>query len=471
MNRFIGRKRELKALNELYDMQGFRMTVVYGRRRIGKSSLIKEFIKDKRCLYYEAIRAGIERNVELWGAAALSALAPDLRGLSFADAGRLLDFIGAQCTAERTVIVIDELPYICEADRSFLSLLQSKIDNQWADSNIMLILCGSSVSFMEDEVLSSKSPIFGRRDSQIRLEAFDYLQAAEFVPEYSCEEKAICYGITGGVAKYLSLINPSESLDSNIVRLFFNNTGYLYEEANNLLTQEFRNVSLYGDILAAVASGCTKLNEISDRVGCEAASSVYALNALISVGIIGKDTAITDEKNKKKTLYTLKDGMMRFWYSFIPYASQAIAMEKGEQYYFSAVKPRLHEYMGPVFEEMCRNYTLAEGLSGNLPCFVSAVGRWWGTNPDTKEQTDIDVVGLDRQSRRAVLGECKFRNETADKKVLDKLKERNGLISSDYSVCSYILFSKSGFSPWLEEHAEEEQTMLISLEDMYAIGQ
>ena len=224
---FVGRERELKALKDVYDKNGFGMTIIYGRRRVGKSTLIKEFIKGKKVIFYTATKVGAERNLELFSKQVLDVLDPDMSSASFSSLESLFDI--------KTIIVIDELPYWAEKDESLLSVLQKYIDTQWGLKNMMLILCGSALSFMEKKVLSEKSPIFGRRDSQIKLEAFNYRDSALFVPEYSAEDKAICFGVTGGVAKNLSLFDAGKSLDENIIRLFFNTDGYLFDETRNLL--------------------------------------------------------------------------------------------------------------------------------------------------------------------------------------------------------------------------------------------
>lgn len=469
MNKFIGRKNELAAMEQLYKKQDFQMMVLYGRRRVGKSTLIKEFITDKKAVYYTASKTGIQNNMEKMGRQTLAELAPEMDDMNFKDMDALFSFIGRRCMDERIVFVIDELPYLAEADRGVLSIIQNHIDTEWGQGQMFLILCGSSISFMENEVLSEKSPVFGRRTSQIKLEPFQYIESAEFVPSYSETDKAVCYGITGGIAKYLSLLDDSVSLDENIIALFFTKSGYMYEETNNLLTQEFRNVSTYNDIIEAIASGANKINEIADKTHCESTAVSHALSNLTAIGIVEKEFAITDESNKKKVRYKFKDNMFKFWYRFVPDAVGAIELGKGELYYKSIVKNKISEYMGEVFEDMARYYTLNAGLCGELACFVTSVGRWWGTNPKKQEPTDIDVVGLDKNSKTAVLGECKYKNEPVDKKVYDALMERNGLISSVYTVVQYLLFSKSGFSEWLMEHADHNTVKLVSIQDMYRI--
>lgn len=467
MSKFIGRKAQLRELEERYHSPGFQMTVIYGRRRIGKSTLIKEFIKNKRAVYYTATKAGINKNIELWGKQALAVLAPEMNTLSFQTINDLLDFLGKHSERERMVIVIDELPYLADADKSVLSVLQNYIDNHWMHGQMFLILCGSSVSFMENEVLSEKSPIFGRRTSQIKLDAFDYLESAEFVPAYSYDEKAVCFGVTGGVAKYLSMLDDAKSLDENIIQLFFRKTGYLYEEPNNLLTQEFRNVATYNDIISAIASGANKVNEIADKAHVEQSVAVHALQNLIATGIVLKEKAVTDEANKKKVQYILKDSMFKFWYQFVPDGMGAIELDRGEIFYQNVVKPKISEFMGSVFEQICRHYTLICGVTGKLDYFVTTVGRWWGTHPGKRLTTDIDIVGLDKIAKKAVLGECKYRKEPIDRKVYEELLEKDGLISKEYETVQYLLFSKSGFTEWVKDHSDKNRMRLIDLKELY----
>ena len=342
---FIGRERELASLKEFYDKDGIGMTVIYGRRRIGKSTLIAEFVKDKKTIFYTATKVGKTRNLELFSRQVVDLFMPGMENISFGTLEAVFDFIDKNIGDEKIVLVIDELPYWAEKDEALLSVLQKYIDTVWNDKNLKIILCGSALSFMEKKVLSEKSPLFGRRNSQIKLEAFNYLDAAKFVPNYSNEDKAICYGITGGVAKYLSMIDSNKSIDENIVRLFFRTDGYLYDETRNLLTQEFSDISLVNNIVEQIASGENALNIIAAKIGEKAQTVLYSLEKLRNVGLIEKKKCITDEKNKKKTQYVLKDYMFKFWYEFIPKATSVIEMGQGEIYYTKVVKPVLHSFM------------------------------------------------------------------------------------------------------------------------------
>ena len=271
---FIGRERELASLKEFYDRDGIGMTVIYGRRRIGKSTLIAEFVKDKKAIFYTATKVGKKRNLELFSKQVLELFMPGVENVSFNTIESVFDFINKNMEDKKVVLVIDELPYWAERDEALLSILQKYIDTVWSDKNIKIILCGSVLSFMENNVLSEKSPLFGRRDSQIRLEAFSYLEAAEFVPNYSNEDKAVCYGITGGVAKYLSMIDPERSIDENIVKLFFRTDGYLYDETRNLLTQEFSDIAIVNNIIEQIANGENSLNIIAGKIGEKETDSI-----------------------------------------------------------------------------------------------------------------------------------------------------------------------------------------------------
>ncbi len=463
---FIGRKNELSVLNDTYNKSGFQMTVIYGRRRIGKSRLITEFIQGKRASYYVASKTSIEDNVKKWSSQVVTDLAPNMEGLSIDNLEAFFRFVGNLADEEKIILALDEIPYIAEADESFLSRFQVAVDTIFAKKNIYLIICGSAISFMEKEILSEKSPLFGRRTNQIFLRPFNYIEAAEFVPNYSAEDKAVVYGATGGVAKYLTLFDDSLSLDDNLINNFFNTSGYLYEEPLNLLTQEFRTINTYNTVIEVCSGGANKVNEIAQKAHITTATLSYVLKSLNTVGIISKVTPMTEKENNRRSIYEVTDSMYRFWYSFIPGARASIEMNRGDVYYKKYVKEKLHFFMGKVFEDMCRHYTLSHGLDGNLNCLVTNVGSWWGPGHN-HIPTDIDVVGIDDVKNEAVLGECKFKNEVIDKEVYEALMDRRGLIDKRYKEVEFMLFSLSGFSKWVIENADSDEVRLVTLEELY----
>ena len=470
---FVGRERELKSLQDVYEKKGFGMSVIYGRRRVGKSTLIAEFITGKRAVFYTATKVGKGRNLELFTAQVISVLNPEIKAASFPSLEAVFDYITVSLSDEKLILVIDELPYWAEKDEALLSVMQKYIDTRWQEKNLMIILCGSALSFMQSRVLSEKSPLFGRRTSQIRLEAFSYREAALFVPEYTFEEKAVCYGITGGVAKYLSLIDPALCLDDNIKKLFFHTDGYLYDETRNLLTQEFSDITLVNNIIEQIASGENTVNLIAGKVHEKEPTVLYSLEKLIRVGLVEKKKCITEEKNKKKTQYVLKDHMFKFWYEFIPKAHSVIELGGGNLYYEKAVKPHLHSFMGSVFEEMCRYYTLEQGIQGRFSNFLTDVGSWWGTEvlenrqgERVQQSADIDIVAISEIDRTAVIGECKFRNEKTDKQIYDTLLRKSALLSGKYRIIKYLFFSLGGYTEWFDT-IHDTNVMTFSLEDLY----
>ncbi len=470
---FLGREKELASLNEIYNKKNFGMSVIYGRRRIGKSTLITEFLKGKKAIFYTATKVGSERNSELFTRQVISVLEPDLADATFSSLEVLFEYITKKLSSDKLIIAIDELPYWAEKDEAFLSILQKFIDTKWLEKNLMLILCGSALSFMEQKVLSEKSPLFGRRDHQIKLEAFNYKDSALFVPNYSYEDKAICYGVTGGVAKYLSMIDSKQSLDENIKRLFFRKDGYLYDETRNLLVQEFTDITLVNNIIEQIASGENTINTIASKIKENDTTVLYSLEKLISVGLVEKKKCITEEKNKKKTQYVLKDSMFKFWYEFIPNACSVIELGQGELYYEKIVKPALHSFMGSVFEDMCRYYTLEVGVHNEFNSFITNVGTWWGVENVVNDEgerkaqsTDIDVVGISEIDKTAVVGECKFKNEKIDKGVYEITLRRANLISGKYRTKTILFFSLSGYTDWVIENRGED-TRLITLDELY----
>ena len=470
---FIGREHELEVLESFYAFDGFGMAVIYGRRRVGKSTLIAEFASDKNTIFYTATKVNAKRNLELFSSQVLNHFMPELKNIEFNCLEAVFDFITERLQDEKLLLVIDELPFWAERDESFLSVLQKYIDTVWKDKNLKVILCGSILSFMESKVLSEKSPLFGRRTLQIKLDPFDYLDAARFVSSYSCEDKALAFAVTGGIARYLSLIDPDKSINDNIVDLFFRKEGYLYDEARNLLTQEFNDIASVNDVLELVARGENTVNGIATKSGQGQTAVLYTLNKLISVGLVEKRHCITEEKNKKKTQYVLKDNMLKFWFSYIPQATSAIEIGAGEVYFKNIVEPQLHGYMSSVFEEMCRLYTLRHGVAGDFGCMLTRVGFWWGfemlsddAGQLNKQSADIDVVGLSEPNKMCVVGECKFRNEKVDRSTLGVLVRRGELLNKKYKVGKYLLFSLAGYTEWYEK-LDDDSVVFLTLDDLY----
>lgn len=464
---FFGRAYELHELEKFYQKDIFQMPVIYGRRRVGKTKIIQEFVKNKKHIFFTAIESNSQKNLELLSRSIWEALMPDSSMLPpFRSYEEAFSQIHKMAQQEKLVFVIDEYPYWAAAEKSISSLLQSYIDNFFSSVNMMIILCGSSMSFMENQVLGYQSPLYGRRTAQFKVLPFNYKESQEFVKHYTPYEKAIVYGITGGIPKYLELIDDRLSLKENIIELFLKPSGYLYEEPGNLLKQELREPANYNAVIEAIATGASKLNEIATATGMDTATASTYLKTLIPLGIVYKESPVTEEKNKKKTLYSLADNMFCFWYRYIPNNMYYITSGQFEVLYDTCIKPSLNDYMGTIFEEMCRQYLRCSDLDAVALPRPQTLGRWWGTDPQTHTEVEIDIIGINTAARAALFGECKFRNEKTGMNVLQGLMEKSYLFPQ-YATKKYLIFSMSGFQQKLLEEGQDGRCTLISLEDMY----
>ena len=463
---FAGRDRELEELEKLFRTRAYQMVIIYGRRRIGKSTLISQFARDKRSVFFTATETDSRRNLETFSRAVMK-----LRGVlgeaSFSGWEQAFDEIAA-LAVKPLILIIDEYPYLAQAEPGISSILQKYCDTVFRDIPIMIILCGSSMSFMENQVLGYQSPIYGRRTAQMKIEPFNYRDSAAFVSRYSVTDKALVYGITGGIPKYLELFDDALPLKHNIVNLFLSPAGFLYEEPSNLLKQELREPIKYNLIIEAVAKGSSRLNEIATKTGLETSAVSNYIAALISLGIMRKETALTEEKNKRKTLYNLADTMFVFWYRYVCGNEFVIQTWDAESLYVHEIEPDLSRFMGRVFETMCCEYlSLVNRQKGNdLPFKILQTGRWWGTNPETRSEEEIDIIGINEKISSIVFCECKYRNEPADLQVLNALLQKAE--RWNYKRKYYILFSKSGFTKGLQSAAGKAGIQLVSLRKMYA---
>lgn len=461
---FYGREKELQDLNKRYENNMFECVVIYGRRRVGKTALINEFCKDKSTIFFSALNATAGENLEAMSKAIYSYYnmetihTPVFR--SYDDA---LAEITRIAQRERVIFVIDEYPYLAKADNSISSRLQHLIDHNWQESQLFLILCGSSMSFMEHQVLGYESPLYGRRTGQLKIQALTYREIAAFNPLLGAEKQALIYGITGGVPHYVNKLNVKKDIDEALQENLFNSSSYLFEEPENLLKQELREPAVYNSIIAAIAGGASRMNEIATKVGLETGVCVKYIKALMGLGILKKESPMM-EKQGKKTIYLLGDNFFRFWYRFVsPYIS-VIQIGRMKQIYDVAVKVQLSDYMGLVFEQMCREYLFC--YAENLPILLSDIGQWWGTDAKAKKEVQIDIIGTPVEGKEYIIGSCKYKNEKIGVDELDLLKHYASVFGYGEKYHFYI-FSKGGFTEGLQKLGDKGEVKLLTLQDLY----
>jgi len=464
---FFGREEELKELNSLYKKSGFRFVVVYGRRRVGKSTVIQKFIDEgkKPNISFMALEQNDKQNLEAFSEAVLTKYGTAKKYLSTFDSWeKAFEYIAEQAGNKKLVLFIDEYPYLANANKAISSILQKYADGAFRATNIILILCGSSMSFMENQVLGSKSPLYGRRDRQFKIEPFDYNDSASFFESYSNEDKAIAYGIAGGIPLYLYRLKNSGSIEEGVKNELLKKNGTLYEEPRNLLLQELREPAVYNAIIKSIAGGATKLNDITTKAGEESKKVSKYLTALISLHLVKKELPVlnTQERNG---LYRLSDNMFRFWYRFVMNNSMNIESGMCGHVYNEKILPQLPEYMGHIFEDICIQYMKRQNKAHKLPGVFDSIGRWWGNNPIEKKQEEIDIIASN--GKTAIFGECKWK-ETVSTDVLNELR-RKAEMFRQFNKKYYYIFCKGGFSEGLQTIAARDKSIrLISLDDIYS---
>lgn len=373
-----------------------------------------------------------------------------------------MEYVFKLAEKERLILVIDEYPYLARSSKSLASTLQLLIDKYKETSKLMLILCGSSMSYMEDHVLAYKAPLYGRRTAQMKLLPFDFEETCHYFKNFSDEDKALIYGIVGGTPQYLLQMDDRLSVEDNIKNTFLNPISFLYEEPTNLLKQEVREPAVYTAIITAIAAGASRMSEISSKVGEDTnVCSTYIKN-LINLGIVQKETPY-GEKSSRKSVYSIEDNMFRFWHRFVLENNSVIARGATELVY-KRIEPQLSDYMGKVFEDICKQYLWKRLLAGECPVEFASLGRWWRNDSIEKSRVEIDIIG-EQDKATALFGECKWTNEKVDLGVLETLVKRSRLFS--YKKIYFYLFSKSGFTKGCIDEAKKMGNItLVSYAEM-----
>ena len=445
---FIGRERELKKLNELYKVKGFQFPVIYGRRRVGKTALINEFVKNKKVIFITGIESNAKQNLENFSRAILSSESNVPDAAVFQSFKAALEYVFQLAKKERLILVIDDYPYIAKAFAGLSSTLQALIEKNKESSKLFLILCGSSMSFMEKHLLANKAPLYSRKTAQLEVLPFDFFESRNCLKRFSRENMAVIYGAVGGIPKYLLQMNDRLPLDENIKHCFLDASSPLFEEPINLLKQEVREPATYNAILAAVAAGNSKLTEISTKAGIETGACAMQIKNLISLGIVKKEMPLAGKTNRK-TIYQIEDNLFRFWYRFVPDNIAAISRGMADDVY-EKISTMINDYMDTAFEDICKQYLWKQREQGRVDVKFTDLGRWWGNGAGNRREAGIDIMGVDGKGG-ALFCECKWTNEKVDVSVLEALMERSELFRN--KKVRFYLFAKRGFTKKCVEKA------------------
>ncbi|AGF59148.1 hypothetical protein B0P06_002518 [Clostridium saccharoperbutylacetonicum] len=457
---FIGREYEINALNKLYSKEEFQFIVMYGRRRVGKTTLLSEFCNNKPAIFFVAEEYNSSLSLRNFSKQILEYFKMTDYISTFESWEKAFMFLAKESEDKQLILVVDEFPYLVQSNNTLPSLLQNLIDHYLKKTKLFIVVCGSSMSFMEKEVLSYKSPLFGRRTAQMLIEPFDFYNSSKFFPKYSFNERVMTYGIIGGIPQYLEKFNEKNTIEDNIKQELLDKSSYLYEEPKNLLKQELREPAVYNSIIEAIANGYTKINEISTKIGEPKDKCSKYLSSLIDLHIVSKETPIMEKENSRKSIYKLNDNLFKFYYNFIFSNKSLIEQHMGDFLYEKKIEPQIPKYLGEIFEKVCIDFMNYQNRNGDLPFIYTNIGRWWGNNPKTKKQEEIDIVAID--DTMILFGECKWRNEKLDMDVVNSLIKKSEInVFEKFQKKFYSFFSKSGFTDSVKDYSNNNKNILL----------
>lgn len=465
---FIGRTSELATLNaELERGSGF--VVIYGRRRVGKTTLIKEFIKDKRAFYFLATTESEAQSMKRFaGVLSRTTKNPMLSKGTFTDWLDLFQVVADDHPDEKKVLVIDEFPYLVKTNPDFPSILQNAWDEVLKDHNVMLVLCGSLINMMKKHALAYDSPLYGRRTAQIRLMPLQFtdVYAAQ---NLSFEQAVEQYAITGGVPKYMEFFQTDEPLVEQIRRVVLSKNGFLYEEPDFLLNEEVQTPINYFSVLKAISDGNHKLSKIGMTMEQDTSAITPYLKTLIDLGFVIKNVPITEKnpERSRKSLYYVSDNFIRFWFRYVYPFKGELELDNQQIVLDEMSKDFKQKFVAFAYESICRNIFAELCHKGQIDFAPSRIGSYWRN--DNEGDTEIDVAAVDNQHKRLFLGECKYHAKPVDVAVYSALQEKGQskeltAAFKGYEIV-YGLFSKSGFTDRLVEMAAENPNLILIQED------
>ena len=463
MKQFVDRELEMETLQNEYERDGSALVVLYGRRRVGKTTLISKFIKEKKALFFLASEEAEAQNRNAFKEKVAEFIDSDLlRSADIKSWDVLFKTIMDTPFDSKPVIVLDEFQYLGKANPAFPSIFQRIWEEILKDKSVMVILCGSLISMMESQTLAYGSPLYGRRTAQIRLKQIPFGYYHEFFPNKSRRELIEMYAVTGGVPKYIELFSESKDIYSAIQKCVLNRSGYLYDEPHFLLQQEVSEVGSYFSIIKAIAAGNSKLSAISSILEIKSTSLTKYLKTLIDLDILEREVPITEEnpEKSKKGLYKIKDNYLRFWFAFV-YPNMSFIESGHSRIVMNKIRNSLvKNHIAFVYEDVCKERMWDLNGEGAWPFNFTKIGRYW----DSKDE--IDIVALDPEGKNLILGECKYWTDPVGVSVLRNLEAKTASVAweRDNRKVWYVLFSASGFTDELIKEAESRTDLELCIE-------
>lgn len=457
--RFIGRKEELKKLDKAIHADEMNITLIYGRRRVGKSELVSQALLKGgvKSLYYECKQVAQESNVE--GLSSILSETMDLPKLGFSDIESLLDYIFELSSKEKLVLVLDEYPYLRESVKGMDSILQSVIDKHRKTAKITLIILGSYVEVMRS-LLEHANPLYGRVDLTINLKQMDYYESSLFYPNYTAEDKVRIYSVFGGIPYYNRLIDDSKSVKENIIELIASPGARLENEVSMYLNAELSKIVNANEVFETLARGFSKYSDILSQSHVSSGPTlVDVIDKLIRMEVVTKTAPINDSGNKKKTAYSICDNLSLFYFRYIfKYSSQMNIMDS-EVFYRKYIEKDFEEYYVPhLFEDICRQYLIRENKVGKMDPVIEKIGKYYYDDPQKRTNGEFNIVTEDE--RGYVFYEVKFRKKQISDEMINEEIEQ--VRATGLECYKYVFFSRSGFNC-----EKRDNVRLIELDELY----
>lgn len=455
--KFVGRIKELGELNARYAGTKKEFGVIYGRRRIGKSEIIKEFIKDKNGFIFQAKKDNLYGNLKSFSYELNKYMGAKVNYV-YESWQEALDTVSRYAENERFVLAIDEYPYIVEQDGSFPSVLQEFIDN--AGENVFLIISGSDISMLKKEIKDHSSPLYKRRTFEMAITQMPFSEALGFLTDYDNNSKSKFLALMSTFPYYLQAVDTKLSFENNIRNLLFNEYGAFFTLPDQLLSNSTKVQDVYNAILNAIAHRRRTNKEIADYIHEEESKvSKYMLTLLESEIVIKCETFMG---NKKTLYYDIADPLLKFWYVFI-FDNQEKIKTNGT-ITFEKIKDEIALFISHGFEEVCRLYLQQLNEDGKLPDVFPKPKIYKAEKSVLGRSVEIDGLSLSGDTLLVV--ECKFRNSVFDYSMLKHLQESVSIFPDKYEKV-YYLFSKSGFADEVKS-IKENNIHLLDLNDIFS---
>ena len=457
--KFINREKELAFLGEKWKEPGPQFIVLWGKRRVGKTELVKQFIKNKPYVYFLSESTNETEQLRRFSIAIGQFFnEPLLLTRGFAAWEESFKYIREK--NRRFALVIDEFPYLIQSNQAITSLFQKAWDEYWSKSNICLILLGSSIAMMETEVLGYKAPLYGRRTGQWRIDPMAFESVSRFRKGKAFEDRILHFAVAGGIPAYWLQFSGEKEFWRNLKDHVLRKGQMLFDEVEFILREELREPRYYFALLQAIAQGKRKLSEIVNATGIPQPVANKYLGVLAGLKIVEREIPVTEERplKSKKGLYRIIDEFFQFWFRFVFPRRAELEMGRIDNV-LRNIHTEMPQFLSTVYEKIA-----IEAIKRHDKLFsFTSIGRWW------EKEEEIDIVCINRDLNTILFGEAKWSERPVGIDIYDALKNKAKKVNwgGKNRKELYCLFNKKGFTDAMIKKAKEEEVILFKEDVLY----